>query len=96
MNIIYQCDLCKANYDTAEEALKCEAQGFHPFYEIGGKAIYQGAIVTINARQIVQARHSFIYRFSMLAEDNPGATISICGWQREDELSTSSSLQSRV
>ncbi|PIP27709.1 MAG: hypothetical protein COX30_00420 [Candidatus Moranbacteria bacterium CG23_combo_of_CG06-09_8_20_14_all_39_10] len=93
MEIIYCCGICGANHGTAEKALECEALGFHPLYKITDKALYQGDVATITDRSIVPRMHTFIYRFRMLPEDNPGAIIFICGFRREDELSPLPHLQ---
>lgn len=72
---------------TMEKAEACEAEGNNPEYQVGDKVLYDGVVVEITARSIVPQIHSFIYRWTMRREDNPGKAIFAGGWEDEKEFS---------
>ena len=86
MKTVYECEICEAQYSRPEEALNCENKICKPLYNVGQKVSYAGYVAIITECEVVPGIHVFLYKFTILPENNPGKPSLACGWKAEEDL----------
>lgn len=69
MKIIYQCEICRTNYSSAELAQKCEAQPYKPPLPTDTPVLHKGSVCR-TGRECIHTNHAYSYLLSRKCSDN--------------------------